>query len=268
MIKNLHTFWFVLRLYIRQSLYHKRAAIGMTASWVVRMTLTIILYYHIYRLIGQNNVKGITFPVAVSGMLFFAIFLGIGFRELPGLINRENRSGNLEIWFTKPLPYLYLKVAECFGKNIIAAGLLLSLAVLGGFFCIHALQADQILLRLLAGVILLLGGWSIAIMIYGIIGLSAVFLNEIRAIENIVSKIAMVFGGAYVPVGFLPDGFRYFGGLLPTSAMTYGGQLFYPDFFTNLPHYLCMQAFWWMVLGYGLFAMNRKVRRHLNVNGG
>lgn len=268
MIKTLQTFWFVFALYIRQSFSHKLGALSISLTWIVRVMVTILLYQQIYNAIGQDHVNGITFPIAISSMLFFTISLSFGFRDLPNLINREVRSGNLEIWFMKPLPYMMLKIAECFGRNIAITLALLCIIITGAFLANHYIHTDHVTLRIAFGFTFLIGGWIIAILLYGIVGLSAVFLGNIRGIEMIVNKISIIFSGAYVPVGFFPATFRFIGEMVPTSAMFLGGQCFYPDFFDNVSRFAIIQIVWIITLSLGLTGLSRKVRRHMNVNGG
>ncbi len=268
MIKNLQTFWFVFCLYARQSFYHKSGALALIFTWGFRMGLTIILYGAIYALIGRSAVKNITFDVAVSGMLFFAFFSIFGTRMLNRLINNEYKAGGLEIWFTKPLPYVLLKLAEAVGTNVPAIiGLGVSSIVY--WLCAHGdFTIDHAALRLLCGAILFLQGLIISVFIYGLVGLSAIFLTESKPIWFIVDKLIMVFGGIYIPIGFFPHGFRLLGETLPTGAATYASQTLYPDFFANLPRFALTQIVWLVVLGYSLFAVNRLAHKRLTVNGG
>jgi ABC-type uncharacterized transport system permease subunit len=266
--KNLRVFWFVFGVYVRQSFYHKSSASAMIITWIVRVGLTVLLYGSIYKLIGQTTIKNITFDVAVSGMLFFAIYGTFGIRELNRVITQEYKSGSLEIWFTKPLPYLLLKLAEVIGRNIPAVLGLSLVMIFYWSLAHHNSTVDHMVIRLIWCAVLLLIGLVLMFCIYSLVGLSAVFLTESKPVFFVVDKLVMTFGGIYIPIGFFSPGFRFFGEILPTGATTYGAQLFYPDFFDNLPRFIVTQCVWIAVLGWFLLIMSKRVDKYLTVNGG
>lgn len=266
--KYARNFWYVFVLYTRQGLYHKIAAASSVMVWGVRIGLTIILYHYIYQLIDTHQAKGVTFSVAVSGMLFFAVFFGFGARMISRQINNEYRSGGLEIWFNKPLPYLMVKSAETLGKNMFSNGLLLAGFVIINLYIAHQIQLDHVVLRFILMTWFLVIGLMIATLFYCMIGLSALFLGTTNSTENVISKFVMIFGGAYIPIGFLPKTFRFVGEFLPTSAMTYGGQFFYADFLDNASRFVVTQLVWLVILSWCAVKLYRKAARHLSVNGG
>lgn len=267
-IKNLRTFWFVFALYMRQSLYHKSGAIAVIASWGLRLALTMVLYHSIFKLIGQTAIRNTSYDVAVSGMLFFTLFSIFGIRDLNRIISREYKAGSLEIWFTKPLPYVLLKLAEVLGKSI--PSLIGVVVIIAGYWLVahDDFAVDHMVLRLVLSGVFLLGGLVIAICLYSMVGLSAIFLTDSKAVWFIIDKLVMIFGGIYIPIGFFPGWFRMIGETLPTGALMVGGQFLYPDFFSNLPRFIVLQSVWLCLLVYGLLVMNRQVEKHLTVNGG
>lgn len=268
LLKQARGFWYLLTLYTRQGLYHKVAAASSVMVWGVRMGLTIILYYYIYQLIDDHQAKGVTFSIAVSGMLYFAVFFGFGTRMISRQINKEYRSGGLEVWFNKPLPYLVVKAAETLGKNMLSNGCMLVAFIVITALMANAMQMDHAALRYVCLAWLLVVGLVIATLLYAMIGLSAMFLGSTVSMENIVTKFVMIFGGAYMPIGFFPSMFRLIGEFLPTSAMMYGGQFFYRDFLDNMPRFMATQIVWLVVFSWCSVKLYRKAAKHLSVNGG
>lgn len=267
-LKNSQNFFTIFSMNARQAWFHKRAAWATVLSWIVRMGLTIILYYFIYKIIGKSSVNGVTFQIAASGMILYGIFIGFGYRDLYRIINREFKSGAIEIWLNKPVSYLQLKAAETLGKNIpVVVGLTAS----GSGFWILSGQfpsVDNLPARVLAAIPILLLGLIIAILLYIIVGLSVVWVLEAQPIFMIIDKLIMIFGGAFIPIGFFPPYLKLIGELLPTGAAMYITQMFYTNFVTNFPKFISVQIFWVIALSTCTIFMSKAANRNLTVNGG
>lgn len=267
-MKALRNFYTVFSMNTRQAWFHRRAATATVLSWCVRMGLTIILYYFIFKIHGETSINGVTFQIAASGMILYGIFIGFGYRDLYNVINREFKSGGIEIWLNKPVSYLQLKAAETFGKNIpVVAGLVatgLSFWLISGQFP----SVDNLAVRLVAAVPILIMGLAIATLMYTMIGLSVVWVLEARPIFMIIDKLIMIFGGAFIPIGFFPPTVKLIGELLPTGAAMYFTQLFYTNFVANIPRFIGVQLFWVIVLTFFTLNMSKAANRKLTVNGG
>ena len=253
---------------LRQAWYHKHAATASVLSWALRMGLTILLYYFIYKLHGNSAVNGVTFQIAASSMILYGVFVGFGYRDLFKIINREFKTGNIELWLNKPASYLQLKTAEVYANNIpVVFGLVITAAIFW-IFSGQFPQVNNLPLVILASIPILVLGLVIATLIYLIIGLSVVWLLESQPLFLIVDKLIMIFGGAFIPVGFFPTYIRLFGELLPTGAAMYFTQTFYTNFLDNFPRFIAVQIFWIVVLGFSVLRMSRAANNKLTVNGG
>lgn len=258
----------VFKMQNRQSWYHKFSALSIIATWGIRLGITVLLYAGIYHLVGQKSVKGITLPIAISSMVLYSFYGCMGGRSIFRNINDEYISGVMEIWLNKPVPYIGLKTAQTLGESLPAAvGMLL---VAAGLFFYSDLpqQTDHLALRFLFAFLLMIGGVTLAYIIYTIIGLSSIWIEDARALNMVHDKFIMIFGGIYVPIGFFPTWFRSLGEALPAGATMFMGQMFYADFLHNVPRFLAMQTLWIGVLGFCLFKISRAADKRLTVNGG
>lgn len=240
----------------------------MVATWTLRLGMTMILYAGIYDLMNAESIKGIDFPMAASSMLLYAVFSGFGTRDISRAIDMEFKSGVIEIWLNKPIPYLVLKTGQSVGKNIPAATAIITATM--GFWFIGGFLPDvlDLPLRFLCGLVLLVFGLVAGTLLYSIIGLTSVFLHDGKAIYLINDKLIMVFGGIYIPIGFFPENFRLIGEALPTGSAIFVTQMFYPDLFENLPRFIALQIFWIGAMGFALYRLNKAVNNHMTVNGG
>lgn len=261
------SFFHVLRMHIRQAFFHRTAALGVIFSWALRVGLTMLLYRGIYHLIGEESVKGINFDIAASSMMLYAIYAAFGGREMFWSINDEYRSGGMEVWLNKPVSYLAMKMAQVVSKDIPAT---LSLFVcMTAFWSIHGLpQTDHTVLRLISGAFLLFFGVVISFFLYGIMGMSAIWLQDAKPVFSTGDKLIMVFGGIYIPIAFFPPWFRLLGESLPIGATSFVSQIFYPDFFSHLPRFLAVQIIWIILLALSLHRINRAAKSRMTVNGG
>lgn len=267
-MKALNNFLTIYAMNVRQAWFHRRAATASVLSWAIRMGLTILLYAFIYQLRNGEAVNGIDFKIAASGMVLYAIVLGFGYRDLFRTINREFKTGSIEVWLNKPISYIQMKVAESFGKNM---PVVFGLVGAAGLFWLLSGQfplVDDVWLRMFAGIVLLSLGLAIATLLYVLVGLSVVWLQEATPIYLILDKTIMIFGGAFIPIGFFPGVFRLIGESLPTGAAIYTTQIFYPDLFTNLPRFLATQILWLGILTYAVTVLSKAANRRLTVNGG
>lgn len=264
---KIRNFFLMLRLHTRQAFFHKKSAIATIVSWGLRVALTLLLYNGIYKLLGTQAIKGITFNIAASSMMLYAVYSGFGGRDMFRIINNEYKSGSIEIWFNKPIAYLSMKMAENIGKNLPSAlGLILCMVVFWSFRGIP--ETDHTIIRLLCGIGLLFMGIIISYLMYSLIGLSAIWLEDASPVFAINDKLVMVFGGVYIPIAFFPHWFRMFGESLPVGATNFLTQIFYPDFFTNLPRFVMTQCIWIILLGWAVYAVNKAAYSRLTVNGG
>ncbi len=265
--KTIRQFFLVLRLQARQAWFHRAAAIGTIVTWSLRSGITVLLYHGIYKIIGTGSIKNISFEVAASSTILYAIYSSFSTRDISKIVNSDYKSGAIEIWLNKPVSYLAFKIAEIFGRNIPVIVTLLVLSV--GFFSIGGLpNVDHLLKRLLLGILLLWSGVVIGCLLSGLIGLSVIWLKDNSSLHSIIDKIIMIFGGSYLPLTFFPPYFRLMGESLPTGAVTFISQIFYPDFFDNLPRFIITQLFWIIILGIALSKVSQAANRNMTVNGG
>ena len=267
-MSHLRTFWGLFRIYVRQAFHHRKSAFTIVLSGVLRAGITIMLYAAIYKLLGHARVHNISYEVAISGIALSAVFYGFTSREVSFQINGENKSGLLEMWVNKPLSYAGLKITEVLGRSM--PGVLGLVCVVILFWCSgnHFPDVDHPIIRLLIGCGLLVVGLTISVCIFAMAGLSSVFLQDSRPVNQFMDRLVSIFSGAFIPIGFFPQWFRLIGESLPTGAATYMTQIFYPDFFANLPRFVLTQLIWLVICIWALYRFDQAVMRRLTVNGG
>ena len=266
--KQTRILWSVFLIYVWQSFYHRSAAISMILVWGVRIGVTVVLYHGIYKILGGGTIRNISYEVAVSSILLGMIYAGFGGREISRVITPEYKAGVMSVWLNKPISYSLLKVAEVTGKSMPTALGLIGCSIIFWSIGSNLPHVDHLVLRSVCGLVLLILGMIIAICLNTMVGLSTVFLQESAPVFAIVDKLAMLFGGIYIPMGLLPHWLRFAGESSPMGAAILVNQTFYPDFFINFPRFIVTQIAWLVVSILALRFMIRVANRHMTVNGG
>ena len=257
----------VFRLNARQAVFSKSAVWATIATWSIRIGLSILLYHQIYQTLGVAQIKGTNFLTATSSMLLCAFFGVFSTRDLFFRIQEDYETGAMGTWINKPISYILWRFATGLGLNVVAiVGMLLVVVVC--FSTAFKPQLPDVGLRVLAGVPLLIMGVILNMLLNGLIGFLAIWLQDARSIWNIQDKINMVFGGAYMPLTFFPSTFRLVGETLPMSAAMLVVQIFYHDFWGNYVRFIITQVFWLVVFVGLMRFMLARVNKHLTTNGG
>ena len=83
----------------------------------MRFGVPVILYSYVFRLNG-GSVNGLTLQAAVWSMFFYFPLLALRLREIPRNIERDIRTGNMEMFINKPINYIFYKILEQVGTGL------------------------------------------------------------------------------------------------------------------------------------------------------
>jgi ABC-type uncharacterized transport system permease subunit len=128
------------------------------------------------------------------------------------------RSGAIEAWLLRPLPYLLARVSEAIGAMTIR------LAILGcGGAMALLLSSREAPSTVLIPLLILLGvlGGVVNILLVAIVGLSAFWMRRTLAAYLIVQKLTFLLGGLFAPVTLYPAWLAHMAKLSPFAACLY-----------------------------------------------
>lgn len=114
----------------------------------------------------------------------------------------------------------------------------------------------------------MLGGTLVSAMLYILIVLPALWIDDAQPLYWLVDKAILIFGGAYIPIALLPKSFQNFANLTPFGAPMFATQMFYPDFSERWFLLFAVQLFWIIVLLFSISIVFSKAQFKLSVNGG
>jgi ABC-2 type transport system permease protein len=135
-------------------------------------------------------------------------------------IERDVRSGDIAYHLTRPVSYLWTRLAEAAGELVLAMGVLGAVGIGATALLAGGLPADPRGL-VLAGVLGVLAA-ALLLLCNAAIGISAFWLQDCSPLYWLWQKAAFVLGGLFVPLSLYPEWLRVLSLWLPFSAMVSG----------------------------------------------
>lgn len=227
----------------------------------------LIIYRYAFNYLGKS-INGINADIAIWSIAIYHILLFTQFRGIFATISGEIRRGNLETQLNKPYDYLIYKFWEHLGKGL--PNLIISLVTVIPLLYIFTggLPSPLSFTTIYAALSLTIGGTLVSAMLYILIVLPALWIDDAQPFFWIVDKAIMVLGGAYIPIALLPSSFQTFANLTPFGAPMFVTQMFNPNFIQNWFPLFAVQAFWIIILLLAISVVFNKAQLKLSINGG
>lgn len=227
----------------------------------------LIIYRYAFNYLGKS-INGINADIAIWSIAIYHILLFTQFRGIFATISGEIRRGNLETQLNKPYDYLIYKFWEHLGKGL--PNLIISLVTVIPLLYIFTggLPSSLSFTTIYAALSLIIGGTLVSAMLYILIVLPALWIDDAQPFFWIVDKAIMVLGGAYIPIALLPSSFQTFANLTPFGAPMFVTQMFNPNFIQNWFPLFAVQAFWIIILLLAISIVFNKAQLKLSINGG
>lgn len=257
----------LFKMSARESFSQKSTIIGSILLWCLRVMVLIGVYSVAFRARG-GSLNGMDFAATMWSIGVYFIVLSLGVRHTAKEMSREIRLGVIETKLNKPFNYLFGSWATQLGRgapHLVISG---SFIILFSFFIIgmpHVSYSFDWLARVFA---LFVGGTVLGLLFYGIIGLCAIWIQDVDPLYWVLDKGVMLLGGAYIPVALFPEGVRALGEHTPFGAVMFITHIFNPDFTTRFLGLLVTQGIWVCILAGAALIMYGQAMKHVSVNGG
>lgn len=257
----------IIKTLTKDSLHYPSRLYANIFIVVSRMGILLALYAYVFKLNG-GVVNGVTYLVVAWSMFFYFIFSNFNLRRISRLIMEDVQTGNVEVFFSKPVSYLFYKICWTFGLgfyNFLFIGFLgfVILALMIGIpasmttgFFVATLIAEFVLSTILTFII------------YSIVGLFAFWIEDVNPVFWINDKFVMILGGSYLPVALFPSFLYKIAIYSPFGASMFVSHLVYDSWKTNWLKMMGIQVFWILLLGVFLVWLFKNARQKVSVNGG
>ncbi len=265
---SLRPYLHIIRTAAREDSANTKRLVGGILVSVVRVGLIAAVYKVAYQHYGGR--PGLSYENTVwSIAIYFAFILNLGLRNVFKVVERQVKTGAVEVGVIKPIDWRLARVCELIGKNGIE--FLLQLIVLPAFLLLVVGPPDVSYLSaasLAAFGFLTLLAMVAAASMFLTVGLTAFWLNDAQSVFRLLDKIVVVFGGAFVPIALLPHTVQLFVRYSPFGVYAAPTQLFNPAL-TRAMLPMIISAVIWSIVLVGLCNLVwKRAMVRIEVNGG
>ena len=221
----------------------KSMLIGFFMFYCVLVSVWASVWY----MVPEATMKGLGLTyVQVVWYFIFTELLMFSTSHLYREIEEDIRSGQMTMFFVRPVSYVLLKGAEWLGYSCLRASFLFPLVLLLGFALTREFVLDMRALVMLP--VMIFCALFIWMMFQIVIGLTAAWVQSARPVNMIFQKTAFVLGGLLVPITYYPDFLQIVAWMTPFPAILYAPASVVLN--SDWPHIYAMLALQglWMVL--------------------
>lgn len=231
-----------------------------------RCVIVFLLYAYVFKLNG-GLINGIDYPTTMWSMFIYFCIMILNIRRVDNLIMQDVKTGTVELFMNRPTSYLSLSFLKVIGQGIFSFVFisLLGTAIMILFVGIPNLDLKIFIPTFFLSLIL---GQILGLMIYGIIGLMAFFIQDNRPIHWIVDKFIMILGGSYLPISMFPPVMKAMALYSPFGAINFATSTVYASWNDEWVIRLGLQVGWIIIFGILLNIVYRKSKKKAMVNGG
>ena len=257
----------IITILVKDKLHYPARLIVDTASLFARCGVLLILYFYVYKLKG-GTVNGTTYDMIAWSIFIYFIFSTFRLRDISRSIMQDVQSGNIEVLFNKPISYLLYKSWWQVGSGLYSA---IVIGILGSvilFLLIgipHTMTLGIFLPTLL---LVFLGASVLTLLVYGLVGILAFWIEDINPVFWIVDKAVMILGGSYLPIALFPPLMYKIALFSPFGASLFVTHTVSESWKNNWYILIGIQLLWIIITGLLLYFLYSKAKKRVSVNGG
>lgn len=178
---------------------YRSSALFATAGSIIDIFVKLALWTYLYRNSREMTEYMIMYTVMSNVISLFYI------DKIAKLIGDKIIDGSITTDLMKPYHFIFANYMQCLGE-ILANFLLKGLSIILVFSVSLYKYADSIVVKQLpAALLAIVMGHFLYVLIFIIIGMSAMAFLEIWAIQRIIRDIIQFLSGAFIPLSLFPD---------------------------------------------------------------
>ena len=231
-----------------------------------RCVVVFLLYAYVFKLNG-GTINGVDYPTTMWSMFIYFCIMILNIRRIDNLIMQDVKSGTIELFMNRPTSYLGLSFLKVIGQGIFS---FIFISLIGTAIMILFVGIPDLNLKIFIPtfILSLVLGQILSLMVYGIIGLMAFFIQDNRPIHWIVDKFVMILGGSYLPISMFPPIMKMMAFLSPFGAINFATSTVYESWNNECLIRLGLQVGWIIIFGIIINIIYRKAKKKAMVNGG
>ncbi len=252
---------------IKDRIHYPGRLVADTLTVIARCGVLLLLYAYVFELKG-GVVNGVTFPVIAWSMFFYFSFYVLQLSRISGMIAQDVQTGNIEVLFSKPISYLAYRVWWQIGSGLYPFFVITVLGALSLGAIVGYPETMTIGVFVPTLIVVFLGGMALMLLVYGIVGLLAFWMEDVTPVYWIVDKAVMILGGSYLPIALFPDFMYKLAVYSPFGSSLFVTHTVYESWQSIWFKLVSIQAVWILVLSIVVVVMFRYAREKVFVNGG
>ena len=169
------------------------------AGSIMEICIKLALWIYLYRNSREMTEYMIMYTVLSNVISLFYL------NRIAQLIGDKITDGSITVDLMKPCSFLYANYMQCLG-NLAADFLLKGLPIILFFGLFLVRYADRIIVRQIpAALLAVVMGHFLYMLIFTVIGMSAMVFLEIWAIQRIIRDVIQFLSGSFIPLSLFPD---------------------------------------------------------------
>ncbi|MEK9179581.1 MAG: ABC-2 family transporter protein [Patescibacteria group bacterium] len=251
----------------KNTVEQKKKVVFQMMNHLIFLLFSIYLYKYVYELLPSLQSK-LPFPNAVWSMSVYFMAFWLGIRGIHGNFRADIRSGNIEMYLLRPIGYIWQKVLIRVGQGLIPFISAAAVSIIVCYFIVGLPMIDAPFVFWIFGVLLILIlSQILTCLLFILCGLSGFWLEDSEPTYFLLSKLIMIFGGAWVPVAFFPKALQLFAEFSPFGGAMAGSFAMYPNFLERFPLLILNVVFWIAVSLILVHVVSKRAFKKLSVNG-
>ena len=231
-----------------------------------RCFIVFLLYGYVFNLKG-GQINGVDYKTNMYSMFIYFCIMTLNLRKIDQHIMEDVKSGSVELFMNKPISYLSIAFYKVIGQGLYS---FLIISFVGTLIMILTLGVPDLNLAIFIPTFILtfILGQILSLMMYGIIGLMAFFIQDNRPIHWIVDKFIMILGGSYLPISMFPKYMKIAAYASPFGAINFATSSVYSSWNNEFLIRIGMQIIWVLVFLVLLSFVYKKAKEKTMINGG
>lgn len=256
----------VVKIFMKNQMQDRTNIILDIFNMVSRCLIVFLLYAYIFKLNG-GVINGVDYKTTMWSMFIYFCIMILNIRRLDNIIMNEVKSGNVEMFMNKPTNYLLISFMRVIGQGIFS---FLFISILGSIIMALFVGISNLNLPIFIPtfIITLFLGQILGLLVYGIIGLMAFFIQDVRPIHWIVDKFVMILGGSYLPISMFPNFMKVIAYASPFGAINFASSTVYDSWNEEFITRILLQFMWIFIFGILMNYIYKKSKQKAMINGG
>jgi len=259
--------FYYIYIVAKNTVAQKKKVIFQMVNHVIFLLFSLYLYKYVYELLPSLHNR-LPFSNAIWSMSMYFVVFWLALRSIERVFRDDILSGNIELYLLRPISYIWQKVFIQIGQGFISFCSATILSVIVDYFLVGLPTVNMPLwLWITSLVVIFILSQILTALIYVLTGLSGFWLHDSEPIYFVVSKIIMIFGGAWVPVAFFPKLLQLIAEFSPFGASVGLSYAMYPNFGEQFGILVIDLLFWIVVCGLAVKIISNRAYKKLAVNG-